>query len=107
MKAIELTDANFEDIVLASDKPVLVDFTAEWCGPCKVMKPVVELVADQFEGVAIIGKLDVDTNPAITAKYSVRNMPSFLIFNKGEVVDRVIGAVPKSLLEQRMMSVVS
>ena len=107
MKPIELTDENFNDIVLTSDKPVLVDFTAEWCGPCKVMGPVVELLTDELKGVAIVGKLDVDTNPAITAKYSVRNMPSFLIFKEGELVDRVVGAVPRKVLEQKVMSVTS
>lgn len=102
MKTIEITDDNFEDIVLKSDNPVLVDFSAEWCGPCKLMTPVINQLADKLRGVAVIGKLDVDTNPTITARYGVRNMPTFLMFKQGQVADRVIGAVPGSVLEQKV-----
>jgi thioredoxin 1 len=102
MKIIEITDDNFEDIVLKANKAVLVDFSAEWCGPWKLMTPVVNLLAEKLEDVAIIGKLDVDSNPNTTARYGVRNMPTFLMFRNGELSDRVVGAVPGSLLEQKV-----
>ena len=102
MKTIEITDNNFEEIVLTSDKPVLVDFSAEWCGPCKLMTPVINQLAEKLRDVAMIAKLDVDANPKTTARYGVRNMPTFLMFKDGQVVDRVIGAVPGSVLEQKV-----
>ena len=105
MKTIEITDGNFDSLVLQSNKTVLVDFSAEWCGPCKVMTPVVNLLATQLKDIAVVGKLDVDSNPETTARYGVRNMPTFLIFKNGEVVDRVIGAVPLSVLEQKVQAV--
>ena len=104
MNAIDVTDENFEQLVLTSDKTVLVDFGAEWCPPCKAMKPVLELLASDFNGKALIGKIDVDTNPQATAKYGVRNLPTFLFFKAGLLVDRVVGAAPKSVLEQKVNS---
>lgn len=104
MKPIDITDANFEALVLRSNKTVLVDFTAEWCGPCKTMTPVVDLLASQLGDNAVIGKLDVDTNPEITAKYGVRNMPTFMMFKNGIAVDRIIGAVPLSVLHDRVQA---
>ena len=104
MKAIDVTDANFEEIVLNSAKPVLVDFGAEWCPPCKAMAPVIERIAEGLEGSAIIGKLDVDSNPESTARYGVRNLPTFLLFKGGKLVERVVGAAPKSILEQKVAS---
>ncbi|EON78461.1 Thioredoxin [Lunatimonas lonarensis] len=100
-KAIEITDANFED-VLKSDHPVLVDFWAEWCGPCKMIGPIVEELAGEYEGKAVIGKLDVDSNPEVTMKFGVRSIPTLLIFKGGQVVDKQIGAVPKSILSQKI-----
>ena len=100
-KAIELTDSNFEQYV-NSDKPVLVDFWAEWCGPCKMIGPLVEELAGDFEGKAIIAKLNVDENPTMTAKFGVRNIPTLLVFKKGQIVDKQIGAVPKSVLSQKI-----
>ena len=100
-KAIELTDANFDSII-AGDKPVLVDFWAEWCGPCKMIGPVVEELAGDFEGRAVIAKLNVDENPTVTARFGVRSIPTLLVFNKGEVVDKQIGAVPKSVLSSKL-----
>jgi thioredoxin 1 len=102
MKAIDVTDENFNHVVLQSGKTVLVDFSAEWCPPCKGMKPVLNQIADEFENKALIGMMDVDHNPQITAKYGVRNLPSFLIFKDGNLVERVVGAVPKSVLTQRI-----
>lgn len=100
-KAIEINDSNFEQFV-NSDKPVLVDFWAEWCGPCKMIGPVVEELAGEYEGKAIIGKLNVDENPTMTAKFGVRSIPTLLVFKNGQVVDKQVGAVPKSVLAQKL-----
>ena len=100
-KAIEITDANFEEII-GSDKPVLVDFWAEWCGPCKMIGPVVEELASEYEGKAVIGKVDVDNNPNVSARFGIRSIPTLLVFKGGEVVDKQIGAVPKSILVQKL-----
>jgi len=100
-KAIELNDSNFEQFV-NSDKPVLVDFWAEWCGPCKMIGPLVEELAGDFEGKAVIGKLNVDENPNMTAKFGVRSIPTLLVFKKGQVVDKQVGAVPKAVLSQKL-----
>jgi thioredoxin 1 len=100
-KTIELNDSNFEQYV-NSDKPVLVDFWAEWCGPCKMIGPVVEELAGDYEGKATIGKLNVDENPAMTAKFGVRSIPTLLVFKNGQVVDKQIGAVPKAVLSQKL-----
>ena len=80
--ALEITDSNFEDIVLKSDKPVMVDFWAEWCGPCRVLGPIIEELSEKFQGKAVVGKLDVDTNQEFAAKYGIRNIPTVLIFHK-------------------------
>jgi len=103
-KALELTDESFESEVLnaESGKPVLVDFWAEWCGPCKMVGPVVEELAGEFEGKAKVGKVDVDSNPEISTKYGIRSIPSLLIFKDGEVVDQIVGAVPKSKLKKQL-----
>lgn len=100
--AIEITDSNFEEVVLNSDKPVLIDFWAEWCGPCRMVGPLVEEMSKEYEGKAIIGKLDVDSNPNITVKYGIRNIPALLYFKGGEVVDRQVGAVPKNILSAKL-----
>jgi thioredoxin 1 len=96
--ALEFTDANFEELVIKSGKPVIVDLWAEWCGPCRMLTPIVEDMAKEYEGRAVIGKLNVDDNPAITAKYGVRNIPTVLFFKGGEIADKQVGAVPKSAL---------
>ena len=100
-KAIELNDANFDEI-MKSDKPVLVDFWAEWCGPCKMIGPVVEELAGEYEGKAVIGKLNVDENPEVTARFGIRSIPTLLVFKGGQIVDKQIGAVPKSVLAQKL-----
>jgi thioredoxin 1 len=96
--ALELTDANFDELVIKSGKPVIVDLWAEWCGPCRMLTPIVEEMAKDYEGRAVIGKLNVDDNPEITAKYGVRNIPTVLFFKGGELADKQVGAVPKSSL---------
>jgi thioredoxin 1 len=96
--ALEFTDANFDELVIKSGKPVIVDLWAEWCGPCRMLTPIVEEMAKDYEGRAVIGKLNVDDNPEITAKYGVRNIPTVLFFKGGELADKQVGAVPKSSL---------
>ncbi|MCS6933933.1 MAG: thioredoxin [Chitinophagales bacterium] len=96
--AKHLTDSNFQQEVLNSDKLAMVDFWAEWCGPCKAIAPVIEEIAREYEGKAIIGKLDVDNNPETAMKYGIRNIPTILFIKNGQVVDKQVGAVPKSHL---------
>lgn len=100
-KTVEITDANFEEII-NSDKPVLVDFWAEWCGPCKMIGPIVEEMAGDYDGKAVIGKVNVDTNPGVSAKFGIRSIPTLLVFKNGEVVDKQVGAVPKNVLSQKL-----
>jgi thioredoxin 1 len=100
-KAIEINDGNFEEI-LASGKPVLVDFWAEWCGPCKMIGPVVEEIANDYDGKAVIGKLNVDFNPEVSAKYGIRSIPTLLFFNNGELVDKQVGVVGKADLVKKL-----
>ncbi|MBK7228348.1 MAG: thioredoxin [Ignavibacteriales bacterium] len=102
MKPIEFTDQNFATEVLQSDKPVLVDFWAVWCGPCKMIAPSVEELANEFEGKAKVGKLDVDNNQDSAIKYGVRSIPTVLIFKDGKVKETIIGAVPKVQLKQKL-----
>jgi len=100
-KTIKITDENFNE-VLGTDKPVLVDFWAEWCGPCKMIGPVVEELAGEYEGKAVIGKVDVDSNPEVSAKFGIRSIPTLLVFKNGEVVDKQVGAVGKNVLAQKL-----
>lgn len=100
--AVELTDANFEDLAVKSDKPVVVDFWAEWCGPCRMVAPVVEELSKDYEGKALVGKVDVDANNEISAKYGIRNIPTILFLKNGEVVDKQVGAAPKAALAEKL-----
>ena len=100
-KAIEITDANFEQFI-QSDKPVLIDFWAEWCGPCRMVGPVVEELASEYKGRAIVGKLDVDANPQVSSKLGVRSIPTLLVFKNGQLIDKQVGAVPKHVLAQKL-----
>ena len=101
---VELTDQNFQEKVLQSDKPVLVDFWAEWCGPCLQMAPMIDELANDYDGKAVIGKLDVDSNPQTASAYGIRNIPTLLVFKNGEVVDKQVGAAPKNALSQKLES---
>ena len=102
--ALELTDSNFEEIVLKSDKPVLVDFWAEWCGPCRMVGPIIDELSEDYEGRALIGKLDVDSNQTFAAKYGVRNIPTVLLFKDGEMISRQVGVAPKQTYEDAINS---
>tara|TARA_B100001113_G_C21061251_1_gene601260 strand:+ start:449 stop:769 length:321 start_codon:yes stop_codon:yes gene_type:complete len=102
-KALEITDSNFNDI-LSKNKTVLIDFWAEWCGPCRMIAPMIEELAGEYEGKAIIGKLDVDSNQESSVKFGVRSIPTLLVFKDGELVDRHVGAVPKETLSKSIDS---
>ena len=100
--AIEITDANFEEIVMKSDKPVLLDFWAEWCGPCRMVGPLVEEISKEYDGKAIVGKVDVDANPNVSMQFGIRNIPTILFFKNGKMVDKQVGAVPKNILVDKL-----
>lgn len=101
--ALEITDASFEDL-LKSEKPLVIDFWAEWCGPCRMVGPIVEELADEYAGKVTIGKVDVDNNDEITSKYGIRNIPTILFIKNGEVVDKQVGAAQKSVLTEKVES---
>lgn len=102
--ALEFTDANFDELVKKSDKPVLVDFWAEWCGPCKMIGPVVEELAKEYEGRALVGKLNVDENPAVSIEFGIRSIPTLLFFKNGQVVDRHVGVAGKDVLDKKLQA---
>jgi thioredoxin 1 len=95
---IEITDINFQEVVIEAGKPVVVDFWAEWCGPCRMLTPIVKELSTEFEGRIVVGKVDVDSNPGISARYGIRNIPTLLFFKDGQVADKQVGVVPKSAL---------
>lgn len=99
---VEIADATFEEEVVNADVPVVVDFWAEWCGPCKMIAPIVEELSGEYEGRVKFTKLDVDSNPQTAMQFGIRGIPTLLIFNGGKAVDQVVGAVPKSMLKQRV-----
>lgn len=94
--ALEITDATFQEVVLNSDKPVMVDFWAAWCGPCRMVGPIIEELSKEYDGKAVVGKVDVDANQEFAAKYGIRNIPTVLVFKDGEVVGRQVGVAQKS-----------
>lgn len=94
--ALEVNDSNFEEIVIKSDKPVLVDFWAEWCGPCRMIAPALEEISDEYNGKALVTKCDVDNSPGVAARFGIRNIPTVLFFKNGQVADKQVGAVPKN-----------
>ncbi|MGB1103612.1 MAG: thioredoxin [Crocinitomicaceae bacterium] len=104
--ALEITEANYEEIVGGADKPVVLDFWAAWCGPCKMIGPLIEEMHNEYEGKAIIGKVDVDNNPGIAGKFGVRNIPTVVYLKGGELVDKSVGAVPKAQLTSKLDAII-
>ena len=102
--ALEITDATVDNIVLQSDKPVLVDFWAAWCGPCRMVGPIIDELGNEYDGKAVVGKVDVDSNQEFAAKYGVRNIPTVLLFKNGELVDRKVGVSPKQVYAEAIDS---
>lgn len=100
--ALEITDSTFQETVLNSDKPVLVDFWAVWCGPCRMLGPIIEEVANDFDGKAVVGKVDVDNNQQVSMEYGIRSIPTVLIFKNGEVVDKIVGVAPKETIAEKL-----
>ncbi len=100
--AVEITDANFEELVLKSSVPVVVDFWAEWCGPCRMIGPIIEEMAGEYDGKAVIGKVNVDQNPGVSAQFGIRNIPTVLFVKNGEIADKSVGAVPKQQLTSKL-----
>jgi thioredoxin 1 len=105
MKLVEITDDNFETEVTNSDKPVLIDFWAVWCGPCKLIAPIVEELATEYDGKVKIGKLDVDSNQQTSIKFGVRSIPTLLLFKDGKLKETIIGAVPKKNIVDKLNSI--
>lgn len=105
--ALEFTDANFDAMVLKSDKPVIVDFWAVWCGPCRMVGPIVQEISTEYADKAVVGKLDVDHNPEVARKFGIRNIPTILFFQNGEIVDKQVGAVPKQVLVNKLEALLS
>lgn len=99
---VEITDANFDDTVLKAEKPVLVDFWAVWCGPCRIVGPIVEEIAAEYDGRAVIGKLDVDANRDTAVKYGIQAIPTLLLVKDGEVADRIVGATDKNSIKAKL-----
>ncbi len=103
---VELNDASFDSEVISSDKPVLVDFWAPWCGPCKALGPVIDEISNDFVDKVKVGKVNVDENPEISMKFGIRSIPTLIVFKNGEVQEQIIGAVPKSEIEKALQKVV-
>lgn len=102
--AIDVTEATFEEVVLKSEVPVIVDFWAVWCGPCRMVGPIVEEIGQEYDGKAKVVKVDVDNNPGIASQYGIRNIPTLLYYKNGQVVDKQVGAVPKQVIVNKLES---
>lgn len=100
--AVEVTDSNFDSIIGASTLPVVIDFWAEWCGPCRMLSPVIEELAEEYKDKVLIAKIDVDANPTTASKYGIRNIPTVLFIKDGEIKDKQVGAAPKSTIEAKI-----
>ena len=104
--ALEITDSNFEETVLKSEKPVMVDFWAAWCGPCRMVGPIIDELSEEYEGKAVVGKVDIDSNQQYAAQFGVRNIPTVLVFKNGELVDRKVGVSSKNDYAQALDSLI-
>lgn len=104
--AQEVTDSNFDELVMKSDKPVLVDFWAEWCGPCRMVGPIIEEISKEYEGKALVLKCDVDSNPGVASKFGIRNIPTVLYFKDGKIADKQVGAVPKNTFVAKLTALI-
>lgn len=102
---IEVTDSNFDKEVLESANPVIVDFWAEWCGPCRMVAPIVKEIGQEYDGRVVVGKVNVDDNPGISEKFGIRNIPTILFFKNGKIVDKQVGAVPKNVLVAKLEAI--
>jgi thioredoxin 1 len=104
--ALEVNDNNFDELVIKSDKPVVVDFWAEWCGPCRMIAPIIEELAHEYTGKAVVLKCDVDSSPGVAAKFGIRNIPTVLFFKDGKVADKQVGAVPKNAFVAKLIALI-
>ena len=103
--ALNITEENFDELVLNSDKPVLLDFWAEWCGPCRMISPIIDEMHTEFEGKAVIGKVNVDEAASISSKYGIRNIPTLLFIKSGEVIDKHVGSASKEDLSEKLSNI--
>ena len=104
--AFEVNDVNFDEVVIKSDKPVIVDFWAEWCGPCRMISPIIEEISKEYSGKAVVAKCDVDNSPRVAAKFSIRNIPTVLFFKDGKIADKQVGAVPKNIFVTKLNALI-
>ena len=103
---VEINDANFKEVVLGESKPVIVDFWAEWCGPCRSIVPLVHELSDEYDGRVLVCKMDIDSNSDVPTEYGIRSIPTILFFKDGKMVDRIVGAVPKTIIASKLQSII-